>query len=474
MKKAHVNRLHAAAAELAAKVRTETLSPTEQVNRVSSIEKWRRKDFEPARQHHSNGMLALLCYARQFGYDADDTHTLWIATAAAGGFDHEVTRTDAVMGAYLEGATDVQVDALAKLPSHDPEKRRLAQNWKRAVKRLIRHDEQVGIASIRRTHGTMNWKAGATNGRHGSKIHVLCAQDFAEIEKRALQTRGSYGHRRLEIFNAAAVEVFERLRNDPTRKTERSPVVKKTSAATLEVVNPQQVFHDGDAPITRTPAERAELKRPRTVQTPESAAQQTVFQYVEQIEALTVQAIEAARSGGLDALALDRLRQDMHARVEQAFADALPVEADDSDESTYSIKKEGINSDSPACVCASLRERGFEAWECAVCGVQKSDNPKTETQQKCGSENILVFTGEYQRDLVYEPDAAVLESLDGERIEDARGAPVRTGRAIYRRDGEEKIVTVTGEGKPYKDGGRSVHVAEISPRIPLDEIEMME
>lgn len=458
-------------AEAAAKVRNETLSPTEQVNRVSSIEKWRRKDFEPARQHHSNGMLALLCYARQFGYDADDTHTLFTATASAGGFDHEVTRIDAVMGAYLEGATDTDVEELVKLPSHHPERRRLAQNWKRAVKRLIRRDEQVGIASLRRTHGTTNWKAGAVKGRRGSKIHVLCAQDLAEIEALALRMGGAYGRRRLEVFNTAAAEVFERLRNDPTRRAEKSPVLKKTSEAALEVVNVQQVFHDGDAPITRTTPEQP--KRPRAVQSPESAAQQTVFEYVEQIEALTLQAIEAARLGGLDASALDRLRQDMHARVEQAFADALPVEADDSEESTYSIKKEGITSDSPACVCAPLRARGVAAWDCAVCGSQKSDNPKTETQQKCGSENILVFTGEYQRDLVYEPDPVEIAEADAVR-EEARGAPVRLGRALWRSEGGEMNVTVTGEGKPYDDGTRTVTVAEVSARIPQGEIEMVE
>lgn len=61
-----------------------------------------------------------------------------------------------------------------------------------------------------------------------------------------------------------------------------------------------------------------------------------------------------------------------------------------------------------------------------------------------------------------------------EAVAEARGAPVRTGRARYRHSGGEEIVTIIGEGAPYKDGGRAVTVAEIAGRVPFDEIEMME
>ncbi|PYS76184.1 MAG: hypothetical protein DMF66_16115 [Acidobacteria bacterium] len=57
-----------AVSELAVEVRREDESAPA---RAASSERWRRKQDEPARIHHANGILALRCYIKACGYDFD-------------------------------------------------------------------------------------------------------------------------------------------------------------------------------------------------------------------------------------------------------------------------------------------------------------------------------------------------------------------------------------------------------------------
>lgn len=306
MNKGTYARIHAHAAELGAEVRSEDLNGQRS---VADIERWRRKKDEPLRRSHANGVLSLRLYVYECGYDSSVMDTLLTAISAAGGVDHAVKRPDWLMGLYLKGGTEEEAVRIGPLPSHSNEKRTLAKSWTRAFGFLQAEQERVGIVSVRRKHGE---RRGGKN--RTSTMHVLCAQDLAEIETAAGKIRA----KRFERFALAAREHIKHIRRDATRFAMPTP---KTAAS----------------------------PRPKKPEPTEAVTQnQQATDLVAEVCALAKERLLDVMEKGASAEQVNRLRNELHAKLEEVFAESAHVETPSSETiavlSTSYIQKSGVQN----------------------------------------------------------------------------------------------------------------------------------